>query len=749
MSFKYPEVNKTTTNDLETNNWDSQCSSWELLKDNINYKNKKKPNQSPININTNTTQECGMLCNLEIYYKPSKCTIDKYEDNLIRIIHDKGSFIKYGKNMYELKYVFFHTPSNHLINGKNFDMEINFYHGYTDDLDQETYKAKQKIKTQNKHNNNHYHAHTDDKDDTNLNGRKNGVVLSVMVNVKKENETKATKPNIFLSQFIHTDDFRDLKLNEDPIIIDVGKKWNVKQLLPDNLGFYNYDGSIAMPPCTEKYSWIIFENNIEIIPEYLEMLRHLGNPLGNRSTHPLNGRVVFYNPNVKIKEEKLKPEDKNTFVNNKLSPIRILYNNRSGNEYIAKAKYVIDRYSGGENSGWRDNKTKLKKIVNDWDSISKIGYKDIIVDDIDLTKEDDYKDLVFNYYEYNDFRYPDYIKSYKDTSTAPPIDIPDAINKLFNIDSKYIDLFNFLNKNGNIFKKLSEYIDSNTNPGYCTNYTQFEANFKTPGMKKFVEKYFKYTNSDDIETKLTDGEIASFFEKLGTDKALNYLLICWDKENFPDIYNLYDFLDNDDKVEVLRKNIIKQIITVLKDTKSETEAKYLIFKKKKNSLINTLDGDDCQEWGSNEVHYEGDLTKFWRKSVSFPGGDGLKFEEMGSKEREMGKDGLLKFDGNKFIRHNECRNPENREGAPWCYTTNPKVRWQYCAIPDHSTNYKTYILTSVVIMIIMLSIFLVKVIFKYEFFSKFVASITGGGIISQGVFTANQAVSNVRGNISQ
>ena len=31
--------------------------------------------------------------------------------------------------------------------------------------------------------------------------------------------------------------------------------------------------------------------------------------------------------------------------------------------------------------------------------------------------------------------------------------------------------------------------------------------------------------------------------------------------------------------------------------------------------------------------------------------------------------------------HNYCRNPEGRGSRPWCYTTEPSVRWEYCDVP--------------------------------------------------------------------
>ena len=30
---------------------------------------------------------------------------------------------------------------------------------------------------------------------------------------------------------------------------------------------------------------------------------------------------------------------------------------------------------------------------------------------------------------------------------------------------------------------------------------------------------------------------------------------------------------------------------------------------------------------------------------------------------------------------NKCRNPDNNVGGPWCYTTDPDTRWEFCDIP--------------------------------------------------------------------
>merc|ERR1712130_958749 len=36
----------------------------------------------------------------------------------------------------------------------------------------------------------------------------------------------------------------------------------------------------------------------------------------------------------------------------------------------------------------------------------------------------------------------------------------------------------------------------------------------------------------------------------------------------------------------------------------------------------------------------------------------------------------------KSKNHNYCRNPDNDPKGPWCYTTNPSTRYDYCDVPD-------------------------------------------------------------------
>ena len=39
------------------------------------------------------------------------------------------------------------------------------------------------------------------------------------------------------------------------------------------------------------------------------------------------------------------------------------------------------------------------------------------------------------------------------------------------------------------------------------------------------------------------------------------------------------------------------------------------------------------------------------------------------------------------MNHNYCRNPDSEDGGVWCYTTDPKVKWEYCDVPGLSFSY--------------------------------------------------------------
>ncbi|ELU17674.1 hypothetical protein CAPTEDRAFT_50131, partial [Capitella teleta] len=68
-----------------------------------------------------------------------------------------------------------------------------------------------------------------------------------------------------------------------------------------------------------------------------------------------------------------------------------------------------------------------------------------------------------------------------------------------------------------------------------------------------------------------------------------------------------------------------------------------------DGLLNTtISGRKCQRWDSQYPH---DHTS--TATYNFP---------------------------SNSIAHNYCRNPSNDPLGPWCYTTDPTVRWEYCFV---------------------------------------------------------------------
>ena len=68
----------------------------------------------------------------------------------------------------------------------------------------------------------------------------------------------------------------------------------------------------------------------------------------------------------------------------------------------------------------------------------------------------------------------------------------------------------------------------------------------------------------------------------------------------------------------------------------------------RGSMAVTQTGLQCQEW-----------------NMQFPHAHGLTPEKEAYANKGVGY-------------HNYCRNPDDEPNGAWCYTMDPKVRWEYC-----------------------------------------------------------------------
>lgn len=750
----YPEINSDNSiNTNYTGEVNKKCNSQELINTSNPHNNSK---QSPINISTDHVQECHTLCNIDINYKPSICNIEKTSHNILRLKWDVGSYIKYNNNYYELKYVYFHTPSMHTIDNNSSEMEINFYHGLSeeylpdetgnnrnviseniegspsvssDNTDNKLYIKKiEEIK--NKHNR-EQHPHLPNLEKTNVNDKsRKGVILSILVNhnsdTSKNNETMATKPNQFFSQFIHNKKLKDLQPGNKSKI-ETHKNWNVKNLLPKKKHFYTYDGSIPFPPCYEEFQWVIFGDHIEVAEEYIQELRLNGNSHGNREIHPLNHRVVFYNNNIEVEEEKpIETKNKNDIANEILAPIRIRVEDRMGIEYRRKAQEIVSDYTMGEYKDYYDNEDSLKTINKRWDNLGKVGYELIQVSAINtkldsLDSENQKKYLNEMVFDYDIDFMQDYLGEFLNIN----------ITLKSNIDENKAGIMNVINE----INRNSSFFWNGDNSGlYEYTFDRLTSNF-TDILAQNVDKSHYKLDSVSDENLRKFNEFFNHESLNNINKKIGlYFLIDWDN-NYVTERNekirLFDKIYAYEESEELHYEIKKKIIELLNNDLGN-----LSFKFQSNDLNTTVNGFKCQQWGSNQVHYEGSWYDFFSPNLVIPD-EGYTMEEIKSHPQKsrlikMCRDGLLSNVNNKWIPNNNCRNPNNSATAAWCYTTDPTTRWDYCMKPDISFHSKKYILLLVFLIIVGLSLYTVRLLFRFEIFSKFIARLTGAKIDSIG-----------------
>ena len=68
------------------------------------------------------------------------------------------------------------------------------------------------------------------------------------------------------------------------------------------------------------------------------------------------------------------------------------------------------------------------------------------------------------------------------------------------------------------------------------------------------------------------------------------------------------------------------------------------------TLSQTVNGRTCQAWASNTPHVPISAAQ---NDTNYP-------------------------DGSRAAARNYCRNPDSDTVGPWCYTTDPDVRWETC-----------------------------------------------------------------------
>ncbi|GKX60101.1 carbonic anhydrase [Leminorella grimontii] len=192
-------------------------------------------NQSPVNL---TGAIKASMAPFKLSYKAgAKDMVNN--GHTLQVDYAPGSFLEIDGIRFELKQFHFHTPSENLIEGQSFPMEIHFVHA----------SEKGEI-----------------------------TVLAVMVKEGKENPTLAALWK---------------EMPKEGAQVDYQQSVNAQALLPKGRHYYRFNGSLTTPPCTEGVRWLVLKDPIAASKAQIASFeKTMGHP-NSRPVQPINARDVL------------------------------------------------------------------------------------------------------------------------------------------------------------------------------------------------------------------------------------------------------------------------------------------------------------------------------------------------------------------------------------------------------------------------------------------------------------------------
>ncbi len=191
--------------------------------------------QSPIDISTAIVTS---LAEIETDYHESPLNIVN-NGHTIQVNYQPGSGITIGGKQFELLQFHFHSPSEHTVGGKAYPMVAHLVHKAGDGQ------------------------------------------LGVIGILLKEGEANALIDRIWAHLPPHA--------GEDVSI--EGESINVSGLLPKDMTYFNYTGSLTTPPCSEDVNWMLLTTPVSLSSGQIERFRSLY-ANNARPVMPVNGRPI-------------------------------------------------------------------------------------------------------------------------------------------------------------------------------------------------------------------------------------------------------------------------------------------------------------------------------------------------------------------------------------------------------------------------------------------------------------------------
>jgi carbonic anhydrase len=212
---------------------------------------------SPLNIDTSSVSPCNALCRFAINYVPTTCSVSMI-NNIPTVRFAPNCLAKFKNEFFYLSKMTIHYTSMHTINESNTDLELLLHHNKNP---------------------------TDDSI--------GGIIVSVLL--KKGVDYGSA--NEFLNEFVNQMPSNDMPIEQDVIVSD---SWNPEQLIPESKSFFYYDGALPYPPCSQNWTFIIFEEISPISLNIINTIKYIIGP-GNKNIRPTKRKPknisIFYNSN--------------------------------------------------------------------------------------------------------------------------------------------------------------------------------------------------------------------------------------------------------------------------------------------------------------------------------------------------------------------------------------------------------------------------------------------------------------------
>ena len=193
-------------------------------------------NQSPVDLKNLIEAK---LQPIKLDYQPGGFEIIN-NGHTIQVNYNAGSTIMVDDVEFTLKQFHFHAPSENLVKGKSFPMEVHLVHA--------------------------------DKDG-------NLAVIGVLFEEGKENKALAQ--------------IWPLMPKEEGQKAGITPPFAASTLLPANRAYYRFNGSLTTPPCTEGVRWLLMKNTIPVSKQQVEEFMHIIHHPNNRPVQPVNARPLL------------------------------------------------------------------------------------------------------------------------------------------------------------------------------------------------------------------------------------------------------------------------------------------------------------------------------------------------------------------------------------------------------------------------------------------------------------------------